>query len=276
MRGQHAKWAYGALAALLAGAALDWVVLDRWQFSGEVRAASNGAAIDNALVLADFRGEKPLVRLPIPPHPQHRTSACMGTAIARTDARGRFLFDELHLNRPLANKTVHITVFKPGWHGYQETFQVRSSLFATPVRAEIAVARATDTKTAVRSNLVASLDSLLSAEEKLLSDELRSTLTVISSTCDYEGFHVAENAFEHALRIASTYSERARVRGACLYVQSSVERMKAAKQKRGWQRVRASDTYKWRFDCDQLPFAKPPSPQTAAVEAELATRRRSL
>ncbi len=246
---------------------IDLALLDRWQVAGRVTDADTGESISGAWVLADFSGERPLINLPIPPHPSHRTTTCMGSKTVRTGVFGLFVFDELELNRPLANKSAFITVFKPGWISQSDDAVLSSGILTWPGLIHVRLERGPGERTDPRSRSAGDPSFSLPAKERMSSRELLQTLHVVAGpVCSTADLALAALAMQHAVDIAETYDERERVRSSCLAVELQVKSLKQSK--RGgfdWYQLFSSD-FSWGFHCDELHFAHQPQPNVLAVE----------
>lgn len=242
-------------------AVTDVIVLDRWGVKGTVSDAVTGNLIEDAWVLAQFGGEEPLINIPHGPDPLYRTGKCMGGRLVKTDHLGRFRFDSLAFNRPLANKSAHLVVFKPGWLTGTEDSEIASSLWTLSPQVRFELKRGPGERLQVTKPGPGFPTEKLPLYERTRSAELFSTTHLIvkaMSVCDPVGLPMASAAMERALEIAKTYDERERTHAACLYAKSA-----AVGAKREWP-----------FDCEHLPFKKPVSAEVLAVEAEVAEDRR--
>lgn len=240
--------------------AIDWVIVDRWGIKGSVFDIVTGHRIADAWVLAEFDGEEPLINIPYGPDPAYRIGKCMGTRLTRTDHRGRFRFDALTFNRPLAEKSAHITVFKSGWLAASASSEISSSLWAISPSISVALNHGPGERQSVRRYQLGDPQSRLPMQEHTRSDELFDTEGVVievTAKCGSQGLLMAIAAMTHALEIAATYDERERVRAACGYAKKHI-----------------SAETNWPFDCENLQFENPVSDEVLAVEAEVAADRR--
>ncbi len=240
---------------------LDWVVLDRWGIKGSVSDATNGHLVADAWIFAVFNGEEPLINIPYGPDPPYRMNKCMGTRVTRTDRLGRFRFDAFTFNRPLAEKSAHIIVFKPGWISSAESSEIATSLWVPSPRARLSLKRGPGERQSMTRRGPGFPWERLPLQERTRSDELFGTQTTVvdvMSRCGHQGLPMARAAMEHALDIAETFDERERTRASCLYAMDA-----ATKFGRSWP-----------FDCENLPFKKPVSAEVLAVEAEVVADRR--
>jgi hypothetical protein len=247
---------------LILFAAIDWAALDRWQTSGMVVDASKGQQLSGAWILAKFNGKKPLIRLPIPPHPMHRTGECMGLHATRTDARGHFAYSEVTYNRALAEKSAYLTVFKPGWIARSASFPLRTSILAwAPGSARVELQPGPGKRRDTSATWTEETRSRLGSIEFTYSEELFSTLSVVSRatwwSCDAESTEVLVSAMNHALNISATLDERARSRSMCLLAAHKLE----------------AEGLSWPFDCRNLQFNHQPSSEVLAIERELEAKR---
>lgn len=241
--------------AIFLGAAMDWVAFDRWQISGSVVDAANGQPLSSAWVLATFDGETPLLNLPIPPHPNARTSTCMGSQSTKTDVRGRFRFDHLTSNRPLANKRVHLSVFRPGWISTSRDTHIRSSLFLPSAETEALALRRGPGEARPGQSWPENIRARLPPDEFTHTEEFFATLRVLAQAqflCGSGGDQVLLAAMEHALSIAKSFDERFRARARC-------HRAAEIQHERGTS---------WPFDCSNLKFKHQPSREVLALEEE--------
>lgn len=252
------KWTFiGLLAVALS---TDWIILDRWQVHGWVNDSDSRTPLADAWVIADFSGEAPLLTLSFTPHPKHRTNACMGTQVTRTNMQGRFRFDELAFNRPLANKHAYILIFKPGWIASARSTSIRSSLFLPPPQPYVqSLRRGPGTQQTRPVSVQTEALSTLAASEFTRSDELLATLMIAGQRlCDPTRTEVSAAALSHALSIAKTFDERERVRATCGL---------AAEQSQT-----AGLATSWSFDCNNLPFRHQPSDEVLATEAAIEVK----
>ena len=158
----------------------DWGVVDRWGVKGAVFDAVSGAPIEDAWVIATFDGETPWLRIPLGPHPSHRTSRCMGTRVTKTDRSGRFGFDVLTFNRALANKTVGLMVFKPGFVATRGYSSLSSSLLGFSPRVRLSLRAGPGDRVQTTKRVPEFPWSRLPAEERTRSDLLLGTqITII-------------------------------------------------------------------------------------------------
>lgn len=248
--------------AFIAIGSVDWIAIDRWQTKGTVRDSESGEPLPDTWILATFSGEAPLINLPIPPHPNHRRSECMGTQAVRTDENGQFRFNHLTYNRSLANKWARIVVFKPGWIAASADAPMRSSLFArTPIGPNLSLTLGSGqsrSATAWPPNVRARLPSI----EFSYSEELFATLRVVAQArfiCGSAGDDVLIAAMDHAISIAKSFDERFRTRGRCHRAAVILGRRDSA----------------WPFDCDNLGFKHQPSALVLAVETDLRAQRKT-
>jgi hypothetical protein len=256
------------LAAVCVFLLVDCLLVDRLQVVGHVVDKSTGKAIADAWVVVEFYGEKPLINLPIPPHPNNRTTACMGSRLAKTNRFGWFLFDEITINRQLANKSASILVFKPHWLTEAQSTDVSTSLLALPSIARLNLGIGPGEKK-VRTRRDQNSDgALLPTSEYMRSEELFDTLSIVMyDACSLPGFELSVVAMRHGVEIAETYDERDRTRSACISARNSIAKANESRaEAKHWFR-RFEPDYVWPFDCDNLPFKKPPSPEVLAVEA---------
>ncbi len=240
---------------------VDWVVFDRWGINGSVADATNGALIEGAWVFAVFNGEEPLINIPYGPDPRYRMDKCMGTRVTRTDSLGRFRFDAFTFNRPLAQKSAHIIVFKPGWIASTESSSIASSLWALSPKVRISMTRGPGERQSVRQYRPDDAQARLPTSEHSFSSELSGAARVVvraMSRCGYQGLPMARAAMEHALDITTTFDERERIRASCRYAANAAMRFGRS----------------WPFDCENLPFKKSVSSEVLAVEAEVVADRR--
>jgi hypothetical protein len=241
---------------------LDTALLDRWGLRGRVTDAK-GRSISGVWIVAVFHGKKPLINIPLPPHPTPRRDTCMDIRITRSGPFGYFSFDELTFNRPLAQKYAYLLAFKPGWLDESGSTSIASSLFSVSPMHSIVLTRGPGAR---RSALVnpARLIAALPPHELTFSEEFSSTTAVIHGTlfrdCGSAGIPVAAAAMQHALNLAETFDERRRAQSSCLGAESDIRRM--THDKEATKRL-------WPFDCRNLPFAKPPSEEALAMEREL-------
>lgn len=257
----------GGLSVLALLLTIEWGILDRWQLTAQVKDSTTGNNIPGAWILFDLLGEKPLVRLPIPPHPRHRTRECIATRAIRTDVGGRFKFSELMLNRALANKSAHIIVFKPGLLTSTKGIKLSASLLASSPFVMFNLA-ADDGRRRETNIYPASYPAgRLPLVERTYGQELFSAegfLLDAASACTVD-VEVLSAAMQHILQIAETFDERERARAACGYV-----------EKRLASNHRAPiSPAAWPFQCDNLPFKKEPTAEVVAVEAQLTAKRRA-
>lgn len=251
---QHSKCA--ALIAVSVVLAIDWIVLDRWSLGGTISAQGSGELLDDVWVLADFSGEQPLISIPYGPHPNHRTSRCMGTRVTRTNRLGRFHFSSLAANRARANKSAFLLVFKPGWIAEMQSAEMSSSVWWRPTpHTRITLRKGPGQRLSTTRRGPGFVWEGLPLDDRFYSDELFGTERVLVealSACSSEGVALGVVAMNHGLEIAGTFDERDRMRGACRYA-----------------RKHASGHALWPFDCEALPFKKPVSEAVLAAEAEL-------
>ena len=241
---------------------IDWVVVDRLQVVGRVIDRDTRAGIADAWISVTYFGEKPLVNLPVPPHPNSRTTACIGSRIAQTNRWGWFYFDEIAANRPLANKSFRIHAFKGDWIAASAGGDLQSSVFLWPHFKTIVLQHDSGAQIDGPASLV-TLE--LPRHEYARSEEVFSTLRVVTSNpCGRAGLELSEVAMVHALEIAITYGDRDWSRASCLSAKKHAGDLKTARVE---LLRRIEPDYVWPFDCDNLPFKKQPSPEVLAVEA---------
>ena len=239
----------------------DWGVVDRWGAKGAVFDAVSGAPIEDAWVFATFDGETPWLRIPLGPHPSHRKGRCMGTRVTRTDRNGRFGFDVLTFNRALANKSVSLVVFKPGFLATSGYSSLSSSLLGLSPHVRLSLRAGPGDRVQTTKRVPEFPWSRLPAEERTRSDQLFGTqITIIEvvSKCGGDGIRMARAAMAHALDIARTFDERERARAVCRYASDAAQKF--------------GET--WSFDCENPEFRHPVSADVLAVEAEIAASRK--
>ncbi len=246
---------------------IDWTLIDKWVVHGHLVDAETGAPIPGAWVMADFRGEEPLVVFPAPTHPPSRTEACMGTRAVRTDQLGAFRISVFTWNRPLADKSVYVMGFTPGRLVLVEDVAIGTSILSEGPKIRMAMGSGPGETRFTTVNREGDPALRLPQSERGYSDELFSTLRVLAhQACEPQfALQMKEVAMKHAIGIAKTFDERERVRRWCRTVRfdSNLE----AK--------RASTVFQWPFDCENLPFKHQPSPEVLAVEAELEAKRKA-
>lgn len=252
---------------------VDWVLVDLWQIRGRVVDEASGNGIPNSWILANFRGEKPLFRLPIPPHPSHRTGACMGAQVTRTNDLGEFSIKRLSVNRALANKDVSIFALKPGWVSNRSYSAISSSLLGWPPSVSIQLEQPRRRRSHASSTDIGSALAL-PAHQQTYSNELTSTLILLSEyACGRDGFELYIHAMNHALSIAQTFNERERVMAWCRYSERQTAHYNLRRVEKLRWFLHSEPEYVWPFDCENLPFKHQPSAEVLAVEAELAAKR---
>jgi hypothetical protein len=246
---------------------LDAAVLDRWGLRGRT-VDIQGRSISGVWIVGVFYGKKPLINLPLPPHPKPRQDTCMDVKITKSGPFGFFSFDELTFNRPVAEKHVYLIAFKEGWLDRTGSTSIASSLFSiSPMNSIVLTPGPGKRRTALVNS--ATLTAALSPHELTFSEEFFSTTTVIdlslSQHCGSAGIPVAAFAMQRALQIAETFDERVRARATCRGAKSDISRM--IRDKEAAKRL-------WPFDCKNLAFAKSPSKETLAMERELRKQER--
>jgi hypothetical protein len=210
-------------------------------------------------VVLDVYGSEPLINLPLPPHPNHRSEKCMRQLTTKTDAAGRFYINYFWTNQPLANKNAGWMAFKAGYIASRGRSPMRSSVFATPPSAATVVLE-TGPGERIKAFQPTYFESArLPETQQTATRELMRSLTFATTIgCNTSHTRPHLEAFHHALAIAQTFDERMRVRSSCLGIKSAIERRGGSKP--------------WPFDCDNLPFKHQPSPEVLAVEAEIRAR----
>lgn len=234
----------------------DVALLDRWQLRGRVVDADTGRGIADGWVIADFVGSKPLVNLPIPPHPNHRTETCMGQRIIKTDASGRFYINYFTTNRALAAKGATWRTFRGGYISDSSGSVIRSSLLALPPKSTKLLSKAGSGDRFIAQGTEYLIARRLPALELSASRELLGSLHFASALgcgSSYTAPHI--DAVHYAISIAQTFNERMRVRATCREIRDQI--------------AIADRGQPWPFDCDNLPFKYEPSPEVLAVEAEI-------
>ena len=241
---------------------------------GRVVDAQTGRPISGALVLARFRGERPLVNLPVGPHPAHRTGACMGSAIAQTGATGLFVVDEFVLNRALAGRSVFLLVMKPGWVATRASARTGGSLVSFPSFTKFSMREGPGARRDTRSHTPGSPELSLLPHELTSSEELFEVLQIASlEPCDDAGLRFSVIAMEYALEVASTFDERWRTRSACGLARASIAKINGGSLRRDSGFGRFKKELSWPFNCEELHFKHSPSPEVLSVEAVLFPRR---
>lgn len=238
---------------------IDWLAIDRWQVRGTVIDAETKKGISNAWIVATFSGERPLLNIPIPPHPEHRRGECMGTLTTQTDSNGRFSISHLTFNRALANKSASFVAFKEGWIPVSVDAPLRSSLISPPPAVqETLLARGPGVDLTVIA-YTSEISNRLPAYEFSSSQELRETIFFASyRRCNEPRNEAHIAALSHSISIARTLDERDRTRAGCRGLKKLLE-------------AEEPDTV-FPFDCENLPFKHEPSPEVLAVEAEIKAR----
>jgi hypothetical protein len=255
----------GAIGLALA----DFVLLDRWQVEGRVL-DERGAPAAGAHVLVRFVGQKPLINLPVPPHPNHRHGVCIGSREVVTDKKGRFRVDVVTLNRAVANKSANIEVLAHDQIRSVTGAEMHSSLFAWAPNAKITLSPPIEARIAGRVFLVPHLTHRLGEHEWTYSREVADLAAVISRyPCGRDDLpEVSRYAMERALSIAQTFSERNLVAVACRGARKWLKTRQAHAGERWWNWGRVEDS--WPFDCENLDFKQKPS--DAALEVERILR----
>jgi hypothetical protein len=244
-----------AVLIVLSLCVFDWIVADRWGIEGNVSDADTGAPLNDVFIFSEFDGEEPLLAIPFGPDPAHRIGKCMGVRLTRSDQLGHFEFDTFTSNRPLANKTADILVFKPGWLTASETSGIASSIWSISPELRLVLKRGPGRRQMVRHYEPNDPQHSLPAHELSHSDELFDATGIVvevTARCGTEGLPMAVSAMKHALQIAETYDERDLARSAC-----------------GYARKHAPAESDWPFECRRLSFQKAVSAAVLAVEAQL-------
>jgi hypothetical protein len=235
---------------------VDWMLLDRWQVRGVVIDADTNEGIGEAWVIATFHGQTPLVNIPVPPHPNHRRTECMGAVAGKTDSNGRFGISRLTRNRALAHKTASLIAFKEGWIASWTDTPYRSSIISFPPAAQELKLTKGPGAYLTAASYIGAISSRIPESEFSSSEELRQAIFfAFYQWCGEprsEG-HIA--ALAHAISMAKTLNERDRVRAGCRAMTTLID----------------NGTH-FPFDCDNLPFKHEPSPEVLAVEAEIKAR----
>jgi hypothetical protein len=188
----------------------------------------------------------------------------MGTRITRTDTGGRFLFDELTFNRPRANKSAYILIFKPGWVATARSTPISSTLFLpSQMTLTQSLSRGPGRQQRKTIGWPEDLVATLGPSEFTRSDEVFETLTIAGHRfCEPIGTEASVAAMKHALFIAKTFTERERVRATCALAAEHA-------------RLAASGSA-WPFDCNNLFFKHQPTDQVLAAEAEIEAQHNHM
>jgi hypothetical protein len=255
---------------LLALYGIDLTLVDRWQVKGQVFDQNTSQPVRDALVLAIFEGQEPLINLPLPPHPNSRYGVCMGFRSARTDHNGQFRFDVLAGNRALANKSAFIQVIATGRLREVTTTGIHSSIFLWAPNTRISLKTNQEVRNQASPNVIPELSSKLPGHEFTFLEQISElTGVLMQDFCGDPEPEIVEEAMYRALTIAQTFNERSKVVGACRFAR---RKTRVTMQSKVWKWF-SKPTYQWPFDCDNLKFEKEPSAATLEVEEILRSRR---